>query len=115
MAPDANTFAATWEAGWNSHDLDRILAHYRDEIVFRSRKAIPLMGTGLISGKPALRQYWTYALERQPTLSFRIQDVFSGHEMIAITYRNHKDVLAVETLHFDDHGLVYQASACHKA
>ena len=73
---DATSFAKDWEAGWNSHDLDRILSHYHEDIVFRSRKAIPITGGGLIHGKTALRDYWAAALQRQPDLHFRVQGVF---------------------------------------
>ena len=107
-------FADTWEQGWNSHDLDQIMAHYRDDVVFRSRKAVPLTGQGEIQGKPALRAYWQAALDRQPDLKFRVQDVFAGHEMMVISYLNHRDVLAVETLYFDVDGAVYQSAASHQ-
>lgn len=111
---DANAFAAEWEACWNSHDLDRILSHYREDIVFRSRKAIPISGTGEIIGKAALRAYWASALERQSDLHFRTQDIFKGHQMLVISYLNHRDVLAAETLYFDEHGKVSHAAACHR-
>ena len=112
---DYLTFARDWEAGWNSHDLDRILSHYRDDIVFRSRKAAALVGAGEIHGLEALRAYWAAALERQPDLRFEIVDVFEGYEMMVISYRNHRGVLAAETLQFDADGMVYQASGCHRA
>lgn len=112
---DSMAFAKAWQSGWNSHDIDRIMGHYRDDIIFRSRKAIALVGSGEIIGKSALRAYWTAALERQPDLKFTVQDVFEGHQMLVISYLNHRRVLAAETLHFDADGLVFQASACHRA
>jgi ketosteroid isomerase-like protein len=111
---DAITFARSWESGWNSHDLDTIMAHYREDIVFRSKKAIPLTGRGELQGAFALRAYWAAALERQPDLHFTVQDVFEGHQMIVMSYVNHRNVLATETLYFDDDGKVYQAAACHR-
>ena len=110
----ANSFAQSWEQGWNSHDLDRIMEHYREDIVFRSKKAIPLTDKGELNGRGALRAYWKAALERQPDLQFSVQDVFEGHEMLVITYTNHRAVLAAETLCFDDDGMVYKAAACHR-
>ena len=111
---DAHAFAAEWEAGWNSHDLDRILSHYREDVVFRSRKAVALTGDGVVHGREALRAYWQAALERQPDLAFRVVDVLEGHGMLAITYRNHRDVLACEVLRFDEAGLVQEAAALHR-
>ncbi|MEM8578821.1 MAG: nuclear transport factor 2 family protein [Pseudomonadota bacterium] len=112
---DYAEFARAWEAGWNSHDLDRILAHYSEDIVFRSQKAMRLVGIGEVRGKTALRDYWSRALAQQPDLSFVVVDVFGGHGMMVITYRNHRDVLAAETLRFGPDGLVVEASACHAA
>lgn len=51
---NGRTFAKAWEQGWNSHDLDVIMSHYREDIVFRSKKAIPLVGKGEIKGKQNL-------------------------------------------------------------
>jgi len=110
-----NEFAKSWEAGWNSHDLDVILSHYRNDIVFRSTKAIALVGSGEIQGVAQLRQYWSAALERQPELKFSVQDVFEGHEMMVISYLNHRNILAAECLYFDSDGMVFQAAACHRA
>lgn len=111
---DFDAFAEAWEAAWNSHDLDRILAHYADSIVFRSHKAVRLVGAGELRGKGALRDYWARALAAQPNLSFVVVDVLHGHGMMVITYRNQNDVLAAETLRFGPDGLVVEASACHR-
>ncbi len=111
---DFDAFAEAWEAAWNSHDLDRILAHYAQDVTFRSHKAMRLVGTGELHGKSALRDYWGKALAAQPDLSFVVVDVFHGHGMMVITYRNHRDVLAAETLRFGAGGLVVEASACHR-
>ncbi|MEX0286017.1 MAG: nuclear transport factor 2 family protein [Paracoccaceae bacterium] len=110
---DWTAFAAEWEAGWNSHDLDRILSHYGEGIVFRSLKAEALVGQGELQGKAALRAYWAQALARQPELRFAVEQVFGGHEMCVIVYRNHRDVMAAETLWFGADGLVERAAACH--
>jgi len=110
---DCQAFAHSWENGWNTHNLDTIMSHYRDDIVFRSLKAKALVGTGEVHGKQALREYWSAALARQPDLKFTIQEVFEGHDMMVISYLNHRGVLASEVLYFDAAGQVYQAAACH--
>lgn len=110
---DPQTFARAWQDDWNSHDLDRILAHYSDDIVFHSQKAVALTGQGEVVGRAALRAYWAAALDRQPDLRFTVQQVFGGHRMLVLTYTNHRNVLAAETLYFAPDGLVYRAAACH--
>lgn len=111
---DFSAFAEAWEVAWNSHDLDRILAHYSEDVTFRSHKAVRLVGHGELRGKAALRDYWGRALAAQPDHSFVVVDVLHGHGMVVITYRNQRDVLAAETLRFGADGLVVEASACHK-
>lgn len=107
-------FAADWQAGWNSHDLDRILKHYTEDVVFRSRKAVALTGSGVVEGRDSLRTYWGAALARQPDLRFDVESVFEGHDMLVIVYSNHRGVRAAETLRFGRDGLVVEASACHE-
>lgn len=111
---DFDAFAVEWEAAWNAHDLDRILAHYAEDVIFRSQKAMRLVGQGELRGKAALRAYWSKALHAQPDLSFIVVDVLHGHGMLVITYQNQRDVLAAETLRFGSDGLVVEASACHR-
>lgn len=111
---DYAAFVTEWEAAWNSHQLDRILAHYSADVIFRSHKAMRLVGQGEIHGRDALRAYWAKALAQQPDLSFVVVDVFCGHAMLVITYQNQSGVLAAETLRFGSDGLVIEASACHR-
>ncbi len=112
---DYAAFAEAWEAAWNAHDLDRIMAHYSEDVVFRSQKAMSLVGRGEIVGRDALRAFWAKALERQPDLSFVVVDVFVGHAMMTLTYQNQRGVLAAETLRFGPEGLVVEAAACHRS
>lgn len=111
---DANQFARAWEAGWNSHDLDRIMAHYRDDVVFRSLKVLAIVGKGELRGARALRAYWAKALELQPDLRFDVLGTFEGHDMIVLLYENQIGTRATETLYFDAEGRVFQAAACHQ-
>jgi ketosteroid isomerase-like protein len=111
---DYAAFAEEWEAAWNSHSLDRVMAHYSPEVTFRSQKAMRLMGQGELRGRETLRAYWAQALAQQPDLSFVVVDVFQGHGMMVITYQNQRKELAAETLRFGSDGLVVEASACHQ-
>lgn len=111
---DYTAFAKAWQDAWNSHDLTRILSHYSEDIVFRSHKAMQLVGKGEVHGKAALQAYWAQALAQQPDLRFRVKDVFHGHGMLVITYVNHRGTLAAETLRFGADGLAVEASACHR-
>jgi ketosteroid isomerase-like protein len=86
----ARQFAQEWVDGWNSHDLDRILAHYDDEVVLISPVALKLLnnGDGAVQGKAALREYFLRGLRAYPDLRFDLIDVLAGVETIVVVYGN---------------------------
>lgn len=104
---EAYRFAREWEAGWNSHDLDRVLQHYAPGVEFRSPLAAQLVegSAGVIRGIEALRDYWAEGLRRNPGLSFEVTEVYAGVDTVVITYRHQTGCRAAEVLTFRD-GLV---------
>jgi predicted ester cyclase len=86
----ARTFAREWISAWNSHDLERILAHYDDEVRLVSPIALNLLknGDGVVQGKPALREYFRRGLDGFPNLHFDLIDVLWGVETIVLYYAN---------------------------
>ncbi len=70
----ATEFAERWKRDWNAHDLEALLEHFTDDVVFTSpiaAQVVPGSG-GMIRGKPALREYWSLALSRVPDLHFEV-------------------------------------------
>lgn len=119
---DWASFAATWCEGWNAHDLDRVLAHFHDNVIFTSPIAavvVPESG-GVIIGKQALRAYWEEGLRRIPDLQFTVEQVFGGVDTLVIQYRNQKGARVSEVLQFDQgkvrsgHG-TYEVDAANPA
>jgi hypothetical protein len=86
----ARRFAQEWVNGWNSHDLDRILDHYDDEVVLISPVALRLLnnGDGMVKGKAALSDYFFRGLQAFPNLRFDLIDVLAGVETIVVCYAN---------------------------
>ncbi|MFE6976759.1 nuclear transport factor 2 family protein [Streptomyces sp. NPDC057682] len=103
----ARTFAATWQDDWNSHDLERILAHYHEDVTFSSPMIAQFTGdsSGTVRGKAALRAYWARGLELIPDLEFEVMDVRVGVDTVVIDYRNQIGGRVYEVLTFRD-GLV---------
>src|SRR5262247_4031095 len=66
----AHRFAKEWVAAWNSHDLDRILAHYEEDFEMSSPIIIALVGepSGKLRGKTAVGTYWAKALQSIRTI-----------------------------------------------
>lgn len=111
----AEDFAAEWVAAWNSHDLDAVLSHYADNIVFHSPRIAAVMGAKLdfVAGKSALADYWGKALAAAKDLRFELDRVYIGSDSLTIAYRNHRGQNAAETFVFNAEGLVAESIATY--
>lgn len=87
---EARQFAEEWCAAWNSHDLDRIMAHFTDDFIMETPLAAQLVpeSEGIVKGKDAVRAYWTIGLQKNADLFFEVQEVLTGVNGITIYYRN---------------------------
>lgn len=109
----ADEFARDWFGAWNSHYLERVLAHYDEAVRFTSPLAIEFAGgSGTVEGKQALRAYWGQALERLPDLKFQSINVVPDVNGISLVYLSVRNLYAVETMTFGDNGLVREVH-CH--
>jgi len=99
---EAQAFAAQWVKDWNAHDVDALLAHFTDDVVFTSPTAVRLLGgDGVIRGKEALRAYWSEGIRLIPNLHFEVVGVYAGIATLVINYRNQAGGLVNEVLAFD--------------
>ena len=98
----ASEFVDSWIRAWNAHDLDAVLSHFSDDVVFSSPVAVRLLAgsDGVIRGKQALREYWEEGLRRIPDLHFDIEGVYVGVGALVINYRNQIGGLVNEVLVF---------------
>ncbi len=110
----AHQFASDWRDAWNAHDLEAILRHFADHIVFTSPVAQRLIdgSDGVIRGMDDLRAYWSEGLRRNPDLHFDIEDLYLGVDTLVINYRNHSGGLVNEVLTFEG-SLVVQGHATY--
>jgi ketosteroid isomerase-like protein len=113
--PDPQSFADAWVAAWNAHDVEAVLAHFHDDVVFTSpvaTRVVPASG-GVVRGKPALRDYWTTALAGLPDLQFEVIGVYAGQSVLVLHYRNQRGGLVNEVLVFDG-GLVREGHGTYQ-
>jgi ketosteroid isomerase-like protein len=101
--PDRTAFGDAWVRAWNAHDVEAVLAHFRDDVVFTSPVAVRLLPetAGVVRGKAAVRTYWTAALKLLPDLHFDLIGVYQGESLLVINYRNERGHLVNEVLMFD--------------
>jgi ketosteroid isomerase-like protein len=99
----ARRFAGEWLDAWNAHDLEAILSHFSEDVVFTSPLAQRIVegSEGAVRGVEGLRGYWTEGLRRNPDLHFEIEDLYVGVNTLVIHYRNHAGGLVNEVLTFD--------------
>ena len=99
---NALKFAEEWEAAWNAHDVERLLVHYTDDVVFQSPYIVHRLqeSTGEVRGKQALRSYWSSGLQQQPDLRFVVEDIRVSVDTLVVNYRNHLDHAISEVLRF---------------
>lgn len=111
----AVAFAREWVEAWNAHDLERILAHYAENVVFLSPIAQRRVGNGRVEGRAALRAYWGPALAAGSDLRFTLSNVFTGHDALTVLYRNQRGTDVTETFEFGSDGTVVRSAACYAA
>ena len=99
----AQEFVHGWVQGWSTHDIEQVLKHFADDVVFTSPVAAQLLddSDGVIRGKAALRDYWSEGLRRIPDLRFEVLEVYVGVSSLVINYRNQRGGLVSEVLIFD--------------
>ena len=108
----AERFAQEWIAAWNSHDLDRILAHYEDDFEMSSPVIRMIAGeaSGKLRGKTAVGAYWAKALQAVPELRFELLTTLAGVDSVTVYYKGHRG-LSAEVLQFGPGGKVRAAFA----
>ncbi|CAN5832807.1 nuclear transport factor 2 family protein [soil metagenome] len=99
------TFAASWYAAWNAHDLPEIMAHYAPAIRHSSPfiKRYNDSDDLFLEGIPAVSEYFARALQRNPTLRFDPLYATVGLESCILVYRRMTGDLAAEAFFFDAH------------
>jgi ketosteroid isomerase-like protein len=108
---EAIAYARRWTEDWNRRDLEAVLAHFEDDVVFTSPKALEVIGAPTVRGKAALREYWRAALGRIETLRFTLERVIWDAEASELSIVYDRDVngrrdRAAEVLRFGPSGRV---------
>jgi hypothetical protein len=109
----ARRLAREWVAAWNSHDLERILVHYADDVMLTSPVAAERLGdpSGAVRGKAALKSYFELALKAYPELHFELVDVMWGISTVVFYYVNQRGTMTGEVMELGPSGLVTRVIA----
>ena len=102
------SFAATWIADWNAHDVEKILAHYAQDVIFHSPKvAIRTKGAKtFFTSREELRPYFNFAFEIRPKLQFTLVKVCQDERGMALIYHDETGAIATELMDLNEQGQV---------
>ncbi len=111
-----NHLAEAWVKAWNDHDLDAIMEHYADDIIFYSPIIQRLNNdpSGRISGKAALRAYFEKGLTAFPDLHFDLYHVLEGVDSMVLYYKSINNRLSAEMMVLGPDGKVKEVRAHYK-
>jgi ketosteroid isomerase-like protein len=115
---EALAWAEEWINNWNRRDVEAVLAHFADDVEFTSPRAVPITGEASLTGKPALRDYWTRATAAIQSIHFDLDYVIADGNRLGIIYTskiNGMRMRSAEFLRFNDAGLVCGGEAMHGA
>lgn len=113
----AKSFADEWVNAWNNKDIEAIMGHYVDNVVFSSPFILKaqINDKGTVQGKSELRKYFERALEKNPDLHFDLKQIMVGIKSITLIYTRKRTMLASETMILNDKGKVVEGLSHYSA
>lgn len=108
--------AQHWLNAWNAHDIEAIMSHYSEDVVFYSPFVQKLNNdpSGCIKGVAALRAYFEKALTAYPDLKFEPYHVLEGVNSVVLYYKSVGNRLAAEMMLLNAAGKVGEVRAHYK-
>jgi SnoaL-like domain len=105
--------AKEWLDAWNSHDLERILVHYAEDVELISPFVAKLTGgrDSVVRGSAALRNYFARGLQAFPTLRFEFIRLYPGVRSCVLEYRSVHGLRSAEVMEFDEQGKIRRVLA----
>ena len=89
---DANArLGRSWLAAFNAHDVDALVAIYAPDATHTSPKirALHPQTGGKLHGHAALKDWWTDAIKRLPTLRYEELTVTANDDRVFLEYLRH--------------------------
>jgi len=112
----AHQFARDWIDAWNSHDLERILVHYDDDVTLKSPLALQRFDpSGTVQGKSALSHYFGLGLKDFPDLRFELVNVLCGVDSVLLYYTNQEGSMTGELMELGPTGRIVRVLASYGA
>jgi hypothetical protein len=105
-----------WIDAWNSRDLDRIMGHYADGVVFEANTVVRRWNRpdGTLRGIDELREHFRRGLELAPKIHFELEEVFSAPSGYAALYRRDNGNRVLDVVELNREGKAKQVKAYYQ-
>jgi ketosteroid isomerase-like protein len=102
-----------WLDAWNSHDLDRIMQHYADDIEFTAQTVVTrwARANGKLKGKEELRMHFSKGLSLAPDIHFTLEEILFAPNGYAVLYHRENGNRVLDAVELDDAGLATRVTA----
>jgi hypothetical protein len=100
--------ARGWLNAWNSRDIDRLMQHYHDDVVYYSPTVMKRWGDpeGRLVGKIALRNHFLKGFEDANHVKLELLGLLGGPDGVAMVYRKGPTGMGVNIVTIDSEGMV---------
>jgi hypothetical protein len=104
-------FATRWIADWNAHDLEAILSHYAEDVVFHSPKVSQFTRGEKthFTAREQLRPYFARAFDMRPALHFDLISMCTDAKGLSLVYTNDIGATAVELMEVNERNQITYA------
>ncbi len=100
--------AKDWINAWNNGDVNSLINHYSDDVVFYSSAAKRRWGVddGKLSGKEALGNHFRKAFEEFPSMAITFKKLMQGPDGVLLVYERETGKMMADFVRFNDQGKV---------
>lgn len=104
----AKQFADEWITAWNTGDIETIMRHYANDVIFSSPFVLKnqINNKGTIHSNTELKTYFEITLSKNPDLHFDLKHIMVSIKSITHIYIRQQTMLASKTMILNDKGLI---------
>lgn len=100
--------AAEWIKAWNTGDINTLLDHYAEDIVFYSPAAARRWKAeaGKLVGKAAIEAHFRKAFEEVPGMNLEFKKLLIGADGVLLVYQRETGSMSADFVLFNEKGKV---------
>ena len=109
--------AKDWINAWNKGDINSLINHYSDNVVFYSSAAKRRWGVpdGKLSGIEALGNHFRKAFEEFQSMKVTFRKLLRGADGVLLVYQRENGKMMADFVQFNDQGKVTEVRAFNES